>query len=382
MIVLIALDSFKGSLSARQACDSLAKGILEERPDEKVLCLPIADGGDGLIDCLQDTLIAQGWQLKSVSVIGPYGQIIEADYLLKDKIAIIEMARSSGLTLTPPLQRRTLLATSFGLGELIADAVEFGANSIYVGLGGSATNDLGLGAMQALGVEFFDSEGIEISHPLRAADLSQIASVNNEKFLRRFKSLEIHAVCDVDSPLLGPKGATAVFGPQKGIREDDLCRLEKNIHKAADLLTAYLGWDCRNEAGAGAAGGMGAALKWFFNARMVNGANTVLEMLSFDEALAQADLVITGEGSFDDQSLAGKAPSAVLNRTLREGKSIFLVAGCIKASKQSCRQLGFTDSFSLLELASDVSESMQNASALLSQIGKNWAKRHLSKPSE
>lgn len=372
MSVLIALDSFKGSLSARSACQAFAEGIRSVSAVD-VIEMPIADGGEGLIDCLKDSLLPQGWSERKVKVIGPDSKEVTSSFLIKGNEAVLEMARSSGLMLVNTRQRHVLEATSFGLGETIAAAIDAGATELRIGLGGSATNDLGLGCMQALGVRFFDYEGKELSSPIQARDLSKIRSLSTDLFNRRYDNIKVTAVCDVDNPLLGMRGATRVFGPQKGVREHELDSLESSMSHAADVLTAHFGKSVVDQPGAGAAGGMGAALMWFFNATTRPGIEAVLDTLSFDRYADNADYVITGEGSFDAQSLGGKAPLGVLKRARALGKEVILVAGQIKTSRRVLRELGFSEAYELQAQALSSAESIHEARRILFAIAHRWA---------
>lgn len=372
MSVLIALDSFKGSLSAHCACQAFAEGIRSVSTVD-VIEMPIADGGEGLIDCLKDSLLPQGWSERKVKVTGPDSKEVTASFLIKGDEAIIEMARSSGLMLVQSSKRHVWDATSFGLGQTIAAAIDAGATELRIGLGGSATNDLGLGCMQALGVQFFDSEGKELPSPIKAQDLSKIRSVSTDLFNRRFHHIKVTAVCDVDNPLLGMRGATRVFGAQKGAREDELDQLECFMSHVADVLSAHFGHSVADLPGAGAAGGMGAALMWFFNAKTRPGIEAVLDTLSFDRYAADADYVITGEGSFDAQSLGGKAPLGVLKRSRLLGKAVILVAGQIQTPSREVEELGFSQAFELTSVASSRAESMRKAREILFSIARQWA---------
>lgn len=374
MSVLIACDSFKGSLSAPEVCESIAKGIRAVCPNADVVTLPVSDGGDGLMKTLKTVLEKDGWKAVTQTVTGPYGKAVCAEFCLKGDKAIIEMAQAAGLHLTNPEERAPQLAGTFGVGELIRHAVSLGARSLFIGLGGSATNDLGLGCLQALGVRFFDADGMELESPFKACDLARIARIETKAFEEVFCDLQVTAVCDVTNPLLGPSGATAVFGPQKGIRADETPEFERAMRLAADCLKAHFGFDCRNCPGAGAAGGMGAGLMWFFNAAMVSGADAVLDLIGFDCAVREADLVITGEGSFDAQSIKGKAPFGVLKRAKQSLVPVYLFAGRIESEKSELSAMGFKGSFSLNEIELDKEKCMQNASILLSEIGAAFAK--------
>ena len=241
MSVLIALDSFKGSLSARSACQAFAEGIRSVSAVD-VIEMPIADGGEGLIDCLKDSLLPQGWSERKVKVTGPDSKEVTASFLIKGDEAIIEMARSSGLMLVQSSKRHVWDATSFGLGQTIAAAIDAGATELRIGLGGSATNDLGLGCMQALGVQFFDSDGKLVTSPIKARDLKTIRSVSTREFSKRYHLINVTAVCDVSNALLGKGGATVVFGPQKGASESlkvlksAIANAENNKGLSADNL--------------------------------------------------------------------------------------------------------------------------------------------------
>lgn len=373
MTVLIALDSFKGSLSAREACEALAAGI-HSVSSADVTCMPIADGGDGLIDCLSDTLLERGWQLTTTQALGPYGAEVKPRYLLKQSEAVIEMAEVCGLNLVEPEKRHTLRASSFGLGEVIADAVKHGARHITIGLGGSATNDLGLGCLQALGVQFFDAEGKLLPQPIKASDLAKIADLSAEAFKNEFGFLKVTAVCDVDNPLLGMNGATNVFAPQKGANAQELSEMEESMASAARVLSSYWGVDVGNRKGAGAAGGMGAALMWFFNASVFSGIEAVLDALEFNRILNNVRFVITGEGSFDSQSLSGKAPIGVLTRARGQKKSVTLVAGQVQCGTDELRQLGFDAAYELRSFAGSDADSMRRSRELLFEVGRRWAK--------
>ena len=372
MSVLIALDSFKGSLSAQCACQAFAEGIRSVSTVD-VIEMPIADGGEGLIDCLKDSLLPQGWSERKVKVTGPDSKEVTASFLIKGNEAIIEMARSSGLMLVQSSKRHVWDTTSFGLGQTIAAAIDAGATEFRIGLGGSATNDLGLGCMQALGVQFFDSAGRLLTSPIKARDLKTIRSVSTREFSKRYHLINVTAVCDVSNALLGKGGATFVFGPQKGASEQELLELESSMAQAARLLSDHFGFSVADRPGAGAAGGMGAALMWFFNATTRPGIEAVLDTLSFDRYADNADYVITGEGSFDAQSLGGKAPLGVLKRSRLLGKDVILVAGQILTPSRALKELGFSQAFELTSVASSRAESMRKAREILFSIARQWA---------
>lgn len=333
----------------------------------------MSDGGDGLMTTLKTVLEKAGWRAVNQTVTGPYGRPVRTEFFHKGEEAIIEMAQAAGLHLSNPEERAPQLAGTFGVGELIRHAVTLGARRLFIGLGGSATNDLGLGCLQALGVRFFDADSNELERPFKARDLARIARLETKAFEEAFGNLKLTAVCDVTNPLLGPTGATSVFGPQKGICSDETPEFERAMRHAADCLNAHFGFDCRNRPGAGAAGGMGAGLMWFFHAAMVSGADAVLDLIGFDQALTGADFVITGEGSFDAQSIKGKAPFGVLKRAKQSSVPVYLFAGRIACEKSELSAMGFKGSFSLNEVEPENEKCMQNASILLSEIGAKFA---------
>ena len=257
---------------------------------------------------------------------------------------------------------------------MIADAVRRGARQIRIGLGGSATNDLGLGCMQALGVQFFDAEGKLMPKPIKASDLAKIADLSAEAFKNEFGFLKVTAVCDVDNPLLGINGATNVFAPQKGANAQELSEMEESMTSAARVLSSYWGVEVGNKKGAGAAGGMGAALMWFFNASVFSGIEAVLDALEFNRILNNVRFVITGEGSFNSQSLSGKAPIGVLTRARGQKKSVTLVAGQVQCGTDELRQLGFDAAYELRSFAGSDADSMRRSRELLFEVGRRWAK--------
>lgn len=373
MTVLVAFDSFKGSLPAREACEAFAEGV-SSVSTENVICMPIADGGEGLIDCLSDTLTGRGWSFRRTYAQGPYGNRINPRYLLKNSDALIEMAEVCGLNLVESDKRHVIEASSFGLGEVIADAVRQGARHIRVGLGGSATNDLGLGCLQALGVKFFDDEDKPLPRPLRASDLCRLTKISVDSFKKDYGFLKVTAVCDVDNPLLGARGATNVFAPQKGASSQELAQMENAMSNAAAVLSSYFGVDVTHRKGAGAAGGMGAALMWFFNATLLPGIEAVLEAVDINHALDKARYVITGEGSFDVQSLSGKAPVGVLRSARAKNKPVALVAGRICSTEKELRRLGFASSYELRSFVDSDEQSMARCEELLYRIGQRWAR--------
>lgn len=320
MRALIAVDKFKGTLTAAQVTDHLRPVL--EGAGIRVDATPLADGGDGTLEAAR----AAGFSLHEAPVTGPLGGTVTAQWALRGEQAIIEMAEASGLAL---LQRQggsvdpasARAATSVGTGELIAHAVKAGARSIVLGLGGSATTDGGLGMLMGLGAVVFDAHGQRVDDPRGA--LGRATEVDMSGPLQLLDGIELTVACDVDNPLTGERGAAAVFGPQKGADEQTVEELDVQLAEFARLLKAQ---DTAGLAGAGAAGGMGFAAL-VLGARMESGADLVLDLTGFDKALAEADVVITGEGRFDVQTLSGKGPAVVIDRAHRADLPVFVVCG-------------------------------------------------------
>lgn len=332
--ILLAPDSFKGTLSALEVCTIETEAIHSVFPDASVTKLPVADGGEGMTEAY---LSAFGGERVSCAVRGPNGETVQAVYVvLPDGTAVIEMAAAAGLPLMRG-QPDPLHATTYGVGELLLDAQKRGAKRILLGLGGSATNDCGIGMAAALGWKFFDARGEEVV-PL-AENLGRIADIKSpqEQF-----SLSVSAACDVNNPLLGEQGATFVFGPQKGVPEVMKPKLEADMaHFAQVLKKTFPGFN-EQTPGAGAAGGIGSAVKCFLHGALCPGIELLLDAAHFDELLAVADLVITGEGRMDAQSLHGKVPCGVGKRAQRAGKPCLAVCGSLGKGAEALRSVGIT----------------------------------------
>lgn len=340
--VLLAIDSFKGSVSSAQAVEAVAEGVRRVWPDAELSALPLADGGEGTLDAIA----ARGGELSTCEVAGPLGDRVSARMLVDDEhdLAVIEMAEAAGIGYSPCTESAALAASTYGVGELILRAVRAGAKTIYIGLGGSATNDGGAGMLQALGARVVDDQGCDVAPGL--AGLEHVARVDLEPALQALDGTRIVVLSDVDNPLVGRRGALAVFGGQKGLPADDaeaLSRCDSWMVGYGRLLdTAITGVRAQGllrlpegartfgsvlgVPGAGAAGGLGAALL-ALGAELRSGVETVLDLVGFDERVRDADLVITGEGNMDEQSAAGKAPVGVARRAKRCGKPVVAVVG-------------------------------------------------------
>ena len=330
--VVVASDSFKGCLSSWQVADAVEKGIHDALPGCDVVKLAVADGGEGSMDALMTTL---GGKPVRLMVSGPLGRPVEAEYAwIDDSTAVIEMARASGLTLLAPEERNPLLASTYGTGQLIADALGKGCRRFMICIGGSATNDAGTGMLEALGYRFMDSAGNILKGCGEA--LGRISSIDVSNVHPALTESEFIVACDVNSPFCGPDGAAHVYGPQKGASPEMVEHLDKGMRHFARIIFQVTGVDVTDMPGAGAAGGLGGALKAFLTAEISRGADMVLDAVHFDDAIKDADLVITGEGRIDSQTLAGKLPYVVARRAAVQNIPVVALCGCAQVSELPC----------------------------------------------
>ena len=321
--IIAAFDSFKGSLTSREAGEAFRRGFMAERPDAEVEVLAIADGGEGMAEAISEGV---GGEMVSVVVSDPLGRKIEARYALINEgdTAVIAMSSASGLTLLKPEERNPLIASTFGTGELIVDALERGCREIIMGLGGSATNDCGVGMLRALGYRFYDATGEELCDTISI--LERVESISTAERHPLLMGVKFTAAVDVDNPLYGAQGAAHIFAPQKGASPEMVERLDKALRHYAEVVDA----DAAEVAGAGAAGGMGYALHTMLGARMRPGIEIVLALLDFERRAQGASLVVTGEGSIDAQTLHGKAPAGVLAAAQRLGIPVVALGGRVE----------------------------------------------------
>jgi glycerate kinase len=302
-MIVIAPDSFKGTLTAIEVCKIIESGFIKVSPELEIKCVPIADGGEGTVDAM----LFNGGRRVFTVVKDPYFNDIDACFgILDDNTAVIEMAAASGLPLVGE-NKNPMLTTTYGTGQLILKALDCGCKKILLGIGGSATNDGGIGCVAALGGKFTDNNGIEV--PLCGKGLEAISNINLKAIDKRIENTEIEVLCDVTSPLYGENGAAYVFAPQKGADENEVKALDDGLRHLSEVTLKTVGEDNSQLAGAGAAGGLGFGLISFLNARTVSGARAVLNAMNFEELAKKAELVITGEGCMDEQSLLGKAPA-------------------------------------------------------------------------
>ena len=326
MKIVIAPDSFKENLTSLEVASELEAGLRRVWPDAQYVKVPMADGGEGTVQSLVD---ATGGRIVKCAVTGPLGQKVLASYgLLGDgRTAVIEMAEASGLPLVPKAERDPLRATTFGTGELVADAINRGVEEIIIGLGGSATNDGGVGFAQALGVRFIDKDGAPITEPLGGGRLEEVYAIDSRWINPGLARVRISVACDVTNPLTGEKGASAVYGPQKGATPEMVQTLDRNLGHLAALIKRDLYADVAERPGAGAGGGMGAGLMAFANATLKRGVELVVAATKLDEHMQGASLAITGEGRVDFQTAFGKTPSGVAQSAHRHGVPVIAIGG-------------------------------------------------------
>ena len=368
--VLVAPDKFKGSLTARQAATALSSGITDARPDLIVVTCPVADGGEGTVDAA----VASGFRSRSATVRGPLGHPVKADFATKGSTAIVELAQASGLHLLPepgPSPRTAGVATTYGTGELLVAALDAGAETIVLGLGGSATTDGGAGMLQALGATFRDDAGEVLGPGL--AHPSTIASADLSGLDPRIPATEFVVATDVDNPLWGPRGAAAVFGPQKGATAELALTLDEDLRRWSRVLSEAGVAVSPRQAGAGAAGGVGFAALGALRARARPGVDVVLDLVGFEGLLGDAFLVVTGEGSLDEQSLGGKAPIGVLRAAQAQGVPTIAVAGRSTLGPDVLARTGFEAVYTLQDREPDLTTCILEAPRLLREIGREVA---------
>ncbi|MDR3426845.1 glycerate kinase [Silvimonas sp.] len=370
MKIVIAPDSYKESLSALEVAIQIEAGFREVFPSADYLKMPMADGGEGTVQAMVEA--TQGRRIE-VTVTGPSGEPVAAFYGLTGdgRTAVIEMAAASGLALLTPAQRNPLFTTSYGTGELIRAALDAGARHFILGIGGSATNDGGVGMAQALGARFITAEGKELGRG--GAALAHLANIDLAGLDPRLAQSAIEVACDVDNPLTGPNGASAVFGPQKGATPEMVRQLDANLAHYAGIIQRDLGLDVNNVAGAGAAGGMGAGMLAFLQGRLRAGGDIVAEAVGLDAAIRNADLVITGEGRMDGQTIHGKTPMAVALVAQRHGVPVIGIAGSLSGDVAVVYQHGIDAVFSVLHSASTLDEALVQAAQNVRLAARNVA---------
>ena len=359
MKLIFASDSFKGSLSSEKTAALLTKAAREVYGDCECISVPMADGGEGTVDAV---IAALNGEKVRAAVHDPLMNSIQATYGIAGKKAIIEMAAASGLTLVPKHLRDPMNTTTFGTGELILDAIDRGCRELFIAIGGSATNDGGMGCMRALGAGFLDNDGFELTGC--GKDLADVAVIDLDGLDTRLSETKITVLCDVKNPLCGLNGATRVFAKQKGATSQTTELLERGMQNYRDLIQKQFGVDCDAVEGAGAAGGLGAALKVFLRADMRSGIETVLDLVGFDKMLDGADLVVTGEGRADWQSCCGKVMQGVGLRAKAKKVPVIGLCGSLGEGAEELLQYGITELIPITDGSISLDEAMANAEVL------------------
>lgn len=364
MRIVVAPDSFKGSLSASRAADAVAAGILRVLPDAEILLIPIADGGEGTAEAL---VMATDGSMKRASVLDPLGRRVNSYFgMLGDgETAVVEMAAASGLMMVPEELLNPLVTTTFGTGELIGAALDEGCRKIILAIGGSATNDAGVGALQALGGSFKDDQGMEVNFGGR--EVGRIRSIDLDNLAPRLKDVQITVACDVDNPLTGKHGASVVYGPQKGATPEMVGVLDAALKKFASLIKKSMNVDVNALPGSGAAGGMGAAAMVFLGAEMRPGVEIVLDANGFEERIEGADLIITGEGKVDLQTLHGKVINGVLKAAGKKGVPVLVLAGTVEPGGYELLNRGAVAVLPIVNRPMPLEEAKFRAAELLSK---------------
>ncbi len=370
--VLIASDKFKGSLTAAQVADAVGEGVRLVRPDADVETVPVADGGDGTVAAA----LAAGFDKVPVVVSGPTGEPVHTGFARRGDLAVVEMADAAGLVRLPGGISAPLTASSRGVGEVVAAAVAAGCRTIVLGIGGSASTDGGAGLLAALGARLLDAGATPV--PDGGAGLTSIASIDLAAVRELMDGVHLVLASDVDNPLTGPNGAAAVYGPQKGAGPDEVRELDNALTHFADVVAATMGTDDRDSPGAGAAGGAGFAALAVLGAEFRPGVELVLDLVGFAGRLARADLVVTGEGALDEQTLSGKAPAGVAAAARAAGVPVVAVCGRNQLTADALHKAGIAAAYALTDIEPDVARCLADPAPLLVRLGELIATNHLS----
>ncbi|ALS27140.1 glycerate kinase [Paenibacillus sp. 32O-W] len=374
MNILVAPDSFKGSLTADEAASAMVEGILAWNNQAVVRKVPLSDGGEGFVSAL---VKASRGELFPAVAADPLGRTVQVQYgwIEQSQTAIIDTASASGLTLVSPEERNPLAATSYGTGQLIAEALKRGSKTIVVGLGGSAVNDGGIGMAQALGFRFYDADGSPI--PVGGNGWLNVSRIDASGVDPRLYACEIVCACDVENLLCGPAGASRVFGPQKGAGPEAVELLDRGLARLAAAIERDLGKDISRLPGGGAAGGLGAGFAAFCNAKLKKGIDLILDAVQFDDMLTASDLVLTGEGCTDEQTLHGKVVSGVARRAARYGKPVVCLSGSLAGDYGQLRDAGVAAFFSVLRRPVSPAEAMAGENAYPALVAATREVMHL-----
>ena len=370
--VLVCPQAFKGSIDAQGAAEAISQGLKRVWNDADVTLMPIADGGDGTLD----VLMAHGGRRMQARASDPLGRPITVEWGIAqaedDEVAVLDLAKVSGLALLAEEERNPALTSTYGFGELFAAALDKGCRSFLAGIGGSATNDGGAGMAQALGARFLDSNGAEVRRG--GAALNEVARIDAAGMDGRLAECTVRVMCDVVNPLFGPQGAATVYGPQKGATPRMVAELDKGLRNLDAVMGRDLGVEVAHVPGAGAAGGLGAGMMAFLKAELRQGAELVLDAIGFDRQLRQADLLVVGEGRFDASSVFNKAPVAAARRAKRRGLPVIGIGGKLGEGHQQVLEHGVDALFALTDEGGDPAHAMANAAALISDAAERAAR--------
>ena len=360
MKVVVAIDSLKGSLTSLEAGMAIRQGIVRAMPDAEVHVRPLADGGEGTVEAL---VLGMNGRNEKVTVLGPLGRPVECVYgiLEERKTAIVEMSGAAGITLVSDQERNPLNTTTYGVGEVIRDAIRKGCRHFIVGIGGSATNDGGIGMLQALGYGFLDKNGNHI--PFGAKGLPDLVEITDTNVIPELKECTFRVACDVTNPLCGEYGCSAIYGPQKGATPTMIVQMDQWLADYAELAAKTFPKANANQVGTGAAGGMGFAFLTFTNAVLESGIKIILEETRLEEYVKDADIVVTGEGRLDGQTVMGKAPIGVANIAKKHGKLVLAFSGCVTEDAVACNEGGIDAFFPILRGVVTLQEAMNHDNA-------------------
>lgn len=356
MKIVIAIDAFKESITSLQAGEAVRSGVLAAMPEANVDVFPLADGGEGTVEAM--TAVLEG-QIVPIQVTGPLGEQITAQYgiIPQRKIAVIEIQQAAGLMMVSPEKRNPLNTTTYGVGEMIRHALDLGYREFIVGLGGSATNDGGLGMLEALGARFLDGYGLQAGP--YGCDLEQVECVDLSGMDPRLQECVFELACDVSNPLCGSNGASAVYGPQKGANPQTIFQLDTALRHFAEVTQKAVGKSLAEQPGAGAAGGLGFAFMSYLGATMRPGIETIIQTVGLEEAIKDADYVVTGEGRLDAQTAMGKAPMGIAQLAKKYGKTVIALAGSVLENAVACNNVGIDSFFSVLQMPITLQEAMR-----------------------
>ncbi len=358
MRVVIAIDSFKDSLTSAEAVNAVKEAILKTDSNAEVIIKPLADGGEGTTDVFLSHYNAEPVE---TTVNGPLLKPVKAKYCIFNNIAVMEMASASGLTLISPEERNPLHTTTFGVGEMIKDAISRGCRRFIIGIGGSATNDGGLGMLSALGFEFLDNNNSPV--PNGAKGLEAIAEIRTDKVIPELKECIFNIACDVKNPLCGNNGCTAVYGPQKGATPDMVKKMDRWMLHYADIVKEHFPSSDINKEGAGAAGGLGFAFSSFLNANLRPGIDIITESTGLEKEIMNADVIVTGEGRLDSQTVMGKAPVGIAKLAKKHNKKVIAFAGCVSDDAEKCNECGIDAYFPILRNITSLDDALNKENA-------------------